>query len=62
MRLLSVHPGYTVDDVVENTGFDLLIEGDIPTTTPPTPWELDVLRSRVDPEGRLRSRRLTIGA
>ncbi|NQV56953.1 MAG: hypothetical protein HQ503_13920 [Rhodospirillales bacterium] len=62
MRLASVHPGYTVNDVVANTGFDLVIEGDIPTTTEPTDWELNVLRGRVDPEGRLRDRRLTVGS
>lgn len=61
MRLVSVHPGYTVQDVVDNTGFELVIEGDVPTTTPPTEWELDVFRTRVDPEGRMRNRRLTVG-
>lgn len=62
MRLRSVHPGYTVDDVVANTGFELVIEGDIPTTTPPTEFELGVLRTKVDPDGRLRQRRLTVGS
>lgn len=61
MRLVSVHPGYTVDDVVQNTAFELAIEGDVPQTTPPTDWELQVLRTRVDRGGRLRKRRLTVG-
>lgn len=61
MRLVSVHPGYTVKDVVENTGFELVIEGDIPTTTAPTDWELNALRTLVDKDGRLKTRRLTIG-
>ena len=61
MRLVSVHPGYTVDDVVANTGFELVIEGEVPITTPPTEWELGVLRNQVDRGGKLRSRRLTVG-
>ena len=61
MRLVSVHPGYTVDDVVKNTGFELAIEGKVPQTTPPTDWELEVLRTRVDRGGRLRKRRVTVG-
>ena len=30
MRLLSVHPGVTVDEVVAATGFDLVIGADVP--------------------------------
>ena len=62
MRLVSVHPGYTVKDVVDNTGFELVIEGDVPTTTEPTDWELNVLRNQVDRDGRLKKRRVTVGA
>ena len=61
MRLVSVPPGYTVKDVVDNTGFELVIEGDIPTTTAPTDWELNALRTLVDKDRRLKTRRLTIG-
>ena len=61
MRLVSVHPGYTVDDVVENTGFELVMSEEVPTTTPPTDWELEMLRTRVDRGGQLRTRRLTVG-
>lgn len=61
MRLVSVHPGYTVDDVVKNTGFELVIPDDVPTTTAPTDWELEVLRTQVDRDGVLRDRRLTVG-
>ncbi len=61
MRLLSVHPGYTVQDVIDNTGFELVIPKDVPQTTAPTDWELDVLRTRVDKQGRLRKRRVTVG-
>lgn len=51
MRLLSVHPGVTVDDVEANTGFELEIADDVPTTRLPTAVELDVL-DRLDPRGQ----------
>jgi acyl CoA:acetate/3-ketoacid CoA transferase beta subunit len=50
MRLRSVHPGVSVADVVAATGFDLVIEGDIPTSREPTADELAAL-SRLDPKG-----------
>jgi len=51
MRLVSVHPGVGVDDVVENTGFELIIEGDIPETRAPSDEELRIIREVLDPEG-----------
>jgi acyl CoA:acetate/3-ketoacid CoA transferase beta subunit len=51
MRLSSVHPGVTVDQVVENTGFDLVIDGDVPESRLPTDEELRLLREVIDPEG-----------
>jgi glutaconate CoA-transferase subunit B len=45
MRLKSVHPGVTMEEVRDNTGFDLALpEGDVPTTTEPTPLELGHMR------------------
>jgi acyl CoA:acetate/3-ketoacid CoA transferase beta subunit len=49
MRLASVHPGVSVDDVVAATGFELVIDGDVPTTRTPTDEELAVLRDVLDP-------------
>lgn len=54
LRLQSVHPGVTPDDVQANTGFPLVIPDHVPTTELPTDTELDVLRSRVDQAGVLR--------
>ena len=51
MRLVSTHPGVTVEQVVEATTFALVIEGDIPTTRLPTAAELDILRTVIDPKG-----------
>jgi glutaconate CoA-transferase subunit B len=54
MRLRSLHPGHSVDEVVEHTGFEFVIPSDVPETGPPTDDELSVLRSVVDPHGILR--------
>lgn len=50
MRLVSVHPGVSVDDVVSNTGFELVIEGNVRTSRGPSPEEAEVL-ARLDPRG-----------
>ncbi len=54
MRLRSVHPGVSIEQVLDNTGFDLLVPETVPVTSPPLGVELDILRSRVDPGGTLR--------
>ncbi len=50
MRLRSVHPGVTVDDVVAATGFDLVIPDDVPESRLPTADELELIREVIDPE------------
>ncbi|MFC1908936.1 CoA-transferase subunit beta [Chloroflexota bacterium] len=54
MRLKSVHEGITVDDVVQNTGFELIMPEQVPITPPPTEEELEVLRNEIDTKGQLR--------
>jgi glutaconate CoA-transferase subunit B len=49
MRVVSVNPGYTVDNIQENCGFELLRASEIRETKPPTKEELEVLRKEVDP-------------
>lgn len=51
MRLVSVHPGVTVNDVRQATGFDLVLEGDVPETRLPTDDELALIREVIDPRG-----------
>ena len=51
MRLRSVHPGVTVDDVVTATGFELETAADVPESRLPTPEELELIREVIDPEG-----------
>ncbi len=57
MRLASVHPGVSVDDVVAATGFELAIGDDVPATREPTVDELELIRTVIDPTG-LREREL----
>jgi hypothetical protein len=51
MRLVSLHPGVTLDQVVEHTGFELVIPERVPETRAPSDAELRLLRERIDPEG-----------
>ena len=49
MRLRSVHPGVTVDEVVAATGFELVVPDDVPETRLPTDDELRLIREVLDP-------------
>ncbi len=49
MRLRSVHPGVSVDDVVRSTGFALIIPDHVEETRSPTVEELRLLREVIDP-------------
>jgi glutaconate CoA-transferase subunit B len=49
LRLRTLHPGVTVEQVQERTGFPVqLPDGAVPATPVPTDAELTVLRTRVD--------------
>jgi|TARA_B100000315_G_scaffold228107_1_gene236523 glutaconate CoA-transferase subunit B len=49
MELASVHEGFTADQVAENTGFDLGIDGPVETTPVITEAEVQALRTIVKP-------------
>jgi acyl CoA:acetate/3-ketoacid CoA transferase beta subunit len=51
MRLVSVHPGVAVADVVAATAFPLEISGEVPETRTPSAEELRVIREVLDPAG-----------
>jgi len=51
MKLLSLHPGVAANDVLENTGFELIIPEEVLATEPPTAAELRLLREEIDPAG-----------
>jgi glutaconate CoA-transferase subunit B len=54
MRLKSVHPGVSIEQVVKSTGFELIVPRDVPETEPPDAEQLKVLRTRIDVRGALR--------
>jgi hypothetical protein len=49
MRLLSVHPGVTVEDVQSQTGFELHTD-DVVESRLPTDSELQLIREVLDPK------------
>jgi acyl CoA:acetate/3-ketoacid CoA transferase beta subunit len=52
MRLRSVHPGVTVSDVADATGFLLAAPLRVPQTRLPTAAELTLIRGQLDPDSR----------
>jgi acyl CoA:acetate/3-ketoacid CoA transferase beta subunit len=54
MRLIAVHPGVTLDEVRDSTGFDLEVvvdsSGAVPVTRSPLATELEILRQVLDPQ------------
>jgi acyl CoA:acetate/3-ketoacid CoA transferase beta subunit len=50
MRVRSVHPWVSVDEVVTATGFDLVVPEEVPLSRSPTPEELRLIREVIDPE------------
>lgn len=50
-RLVSVHPGVSVEEVRAATGFELGTAGTVPETRLPSAEELALLRERLDPRG-----------
>lgn len=54
VRLKSLHPGVTLEQVLENTGFELIIPDEVPQSERPTAEELEMLLE-IDPEGVARN-------
>ena len=50
IKLATIHPGVSMEQILENTGFDLIIPEKVPMTESPTCEELDLLR-KIDPHG-----------
>ena len=51
MRASSLHPGVTVEEVVENTGFLVKIPPDVATTRDPTAEEMEIIAA-LDPDNK----------
>lgn len=49
-RLESVHPGHTVEEVRDNTGFDFDVPDTVPMTPEPAPELLEILRTKIGRE------------
>jgi glutaconate CoA-transferase subunit B len=50
MRLESIHPKTTLEDVLSNMNFEPILPGDVPTTEPPTAEQVRLIRKEIDPE------------
>ena len=51
MRLDSLHPGATLEQVRDTIGWDPKVADPLATTPAPTPEELRLIREQLDPEG-----------
>jgi len=49
-RLESVHPGHTIEEVIENTGFDFDRPSEVPVTAEPSAETLALMRETVAPQ------------
>jgi len=51
MRLESLHPGATIDEVRDSIGWDISVADDLATTPAPSATELRIVRDELDPGG-----------
>jgi glutaconate CoA-transferase subunit B len=51
MRLESIHPGTTLEEVLANMNFQPILPDDLPITEPPTAEQIRLIREEIDPEG-----------
>jgi len=50
MELLSIHPGNTLEDVLQTMGFTPKLPKDVPFTDPPSHEQVRLIREVIDPE------------
>jgi len=50
LKLLSIHPGVSPDELRENTGFPLDVPSNLPLTPPPSEEEVRLIREELDPK------------
>jgi glutaconate CoA-transferase subunit B len=51
MEVASLHPGVTLDEVRDNTVWDIRVAGELTETPAPTEEELRLIRQELDPDG-----------
>ncbi len=57
LRLISIHPGVSIDKILAKTGFEIEIASHLPITDPPSKEEIELIRHEIDP---LDSRKLEL--
>ncbi|WEX07266.1 CoA-transferase [Chelativorans sp. AA-79] len=56
MRLRSVHPGVSVEEVLDLMSFRPIIDAEVPETTAPSAEQVHMIRRKIDPHGALMPR------
>jgi len=51
MKVISIHPGVTREELVQNTGFPLIVPENVKTTAAPTREQLRWIREVIDSDG-----------
>jgi acyl CoA:acetate/3-ketoacid CoA transferase beta subunit len=51
LKLISLHPGVSVDEVRENSQFEIMLPARIETSPEPSDKDLRILRQEIDPAG-----------
>jgi acyl CoA:acetate/3-ketoacid CoA transferase beta subunit len=51
LKLISLHPGVSIDEVRENSSFEIMIPDKVEITLKPTERHLEILRQEIDPAG-----------
>ena len=51
MRLVSIHPGTTREEVLADMNFQPIVPDDLPSTEPPTAEQIRLIREEIDPDG-----------
>lgn len=53
MKLISIHPGVTLEEVKDNACFDIIVPESYGTSPEPSDRDLELLRKEIDPTGML---------
>jgi acyl CoA:acetate/3-ketoacid CoA transferase beta subunit len=51
MRIESIHPDSSLDDVLSNMNFQPIVPDNLPITEPPTTEQVRLIREEIDPQG-----------
>jgi glutaconate CoA-transferase subunit B len=51
LKLISLHPGVSIDEIRDNSGFEILLPAKVTTSHEPSDKDLKILRREIDPAG-----------